>query len=151
MYDYYDPDAAFDSMLEELDQIDLLDENVQRLTRRSFLLKCMTVALVAALALLNRHAPVWLAAVLIGAAASCWVLDAFWLRRRRLEAKLQKDILKGAPLATDLRIETLQELYPEGAMHYPECFFSREIFGFYSPFLGMSLLLAAFSFAQTLN
>lgn len=146
--DYFDPDTTFDSMLDELDQIDLLDEDVQRLGRRSMLLKCITVALLAVTALFNRHAPVWLDATVLVCVAAFWVADALFLRRRRLELQLQRDILKGAPLAPDLQIRTLQELYPARRMHYPACFFAREVFGFYCPFLVMGLLLTAFSVAQ---
>lgn len=149
-FDFFGSGGAFDDMLQEVDQIDQLDEDVQRLGFRSMLFKCLTVALLALCVLGSRSVP-WLGPAAAGGIAALWVADAFCLRRRRLEAKLQRELLLGAPLAPDLETRTLQERFPERRMRWLPCFFSREVFGFYCPFLGMALLFSAFVQANQLK
>ena len=139
-----DPDAAFDDILSEMDQIDRLDDDLQRLSRNAVLLKCATVLVLALALLLGMAAPMFTPWAVVGSIGVFWVIEAFILRRRRLETQLQQDILKGASPAANVEIKTLQERYPARRMRWIACFSAREVFGFYGPFLMVGLLLSAF-------
>lgn len=137
--------SGYDDMLLEMEQLDTLEETLKKLNRNSLLLKILTVALLAAALFCIRSAaavPISLAAVF--GICACWITDAVFLRRKRLEDRLYREILKGAPLAPDLNIPTLQARYPQREMTLPKCFRAREVLWFYYPFLVMAVLIAVF-------
>ena len=138
--------SAYDDALLEMEQLDTLEETLKKLNRNSLILKIVTVALLA-FALLGAGTP-WALAAASAAVAGillCWIEDGVFLRRKRLEGRLYREILKGGPLAADLAISTLQARYPDREMKFFRCFTAREVLWFYYPVIVMGILIAVFA------
>ncbi|MBD5559458.1 MAG: hypothetical protein HDQ87_03735 [Clostridia bacterium] len=145
----YGSGDSFDAVLAEMDQVDQLDEDVQRLGRLSVMMKIATVLLLSVILLLGGRSPAVLDGAVIAGICALWTAEAFMLRRRRLEARLLRAVLKGEDPAPDLSTAALRERFPGVESRFAACFFSREVFGFYSPFLAVSLLASAFLHGQS--